>query len=297
MQDRSDRRRDLRVVHTGGHEPQGFRRPQTRTVVVVSGKGGVGKTTLVTNLALALQRRGLGVLLVDGDWGMANVDLLLGVIPRCTLHDVVLGVCTSDEVLLETEDGIHVLPGASGVEEMADLDDLRCERLLCSIADVEKTMDLILIDTSSGVHRTTTHLARAADEIIIVTTPDPTASHDAYAILKVLANGGLPHAPWIVVNQANDAQEAREVADRVRSTAKRFLSVDLRLLGYVLEDPAVISSIRRRQPFLRLFPNAPATLCIERLAARLTDRPCPTPQAADDPGDRRKVVNLEDAPA
>jgi flagellar biosynthesis protein FlhG len=252
---------------------------------------------LVTNLALALRRRGLHVLLVDGDWGMANVDLFLGLVPRCTLHDIVLGVCTPEQVLLETEDGIHLLPGASGVEEMANLDDLRCERLLCSIADVEKPMDLILIDTASGIHRTTTHLARAADEIIIVTTPEPTASHDAYATLKALTSGRLRPTPWLVVNQAQDAQEAREVAERIQSTAKRFLSIDLGLLGYVLDDPVVTSSIRRRQPFLRLFPNAPAAQCVERLASRLLDRPSPEPQAAPAPELRKKVVNLEDAPA
>jgi flagellar biosynthesis protein FlhG len=297
VQDRRDRIEDLQVVRTGGLESGRLRRPQTRTIAFVSGKGGVGKTTLVANLALALRRRGLNVLLVDGDWGMASVDLLLGIVPQSTLHDVVLGVRSSKDVLLQTEDGIYLLPGASGVQEMTDLDDLRCERLLCSISDAEAAMDLILIDTSSGIHRTTMHLARAADEIIIVTTPEPTATHNAYAALKVLCDGHLHCAPRIIVNQAQSAQEAREVAERLRAAARRFLSIDSQFLGYVPEDPAVMTSIRRRQPVLRLFPNAPGAVCIERLAARLSDHPEPEPQAVPNPDELRKVVNLEDAPA
>jgi len=294
VEDRAGHLRDLRVVRTGGTEPGRLKRPRTHTVAVVSGKGGVGKTSLAANLALAIKQQGRNVLLVDGDWGMANVDLVLGLIPRFTLHDVVLGDCTSDEAMIETEDGIHVLPGVSGIEDMANLDDLRCERLLCSIADAEKSMDLILIDTSSGINRNTTHLARAADEIIIVTTPEPTARNDAYATLKVLTRNKLPGTPWIVVNQARTGQEARDTAERIRKVAKRYLEIDLGYLGYVVYDPAVGSSIQRQEPLMRIFPDAPGARCIARIAERMTAEPEPEPCRADD---FKKVVNMEDAPA
>jgi len=257
------------VVRTDARETPRSARPRTRTVAVVSGKGGVGKTTLVANLGIALHREGCKVLVVDGDLGMANVDVLFGLIPKWTLHNLVLGERTAEEILIRTTDGIHLMPGASGVEEMANLDEIRCERLLRSIAAVEDGMDLILIDTAPGIHRATTHLARAADEIVIVTTPEPTSWADAYATLRALRKRGTSAKPWLVVNQARDAYEARATMARIRETSLRFLSVTPRFLGYVLEDPAVVTAVRRQEPFMRLYPNCPAASCVEALAQRL----------------------------
>lgn len=289
----SDKNRSFGIVRTDACEQPGSVRPVTRSVAIVSGKGGVGKTTLVTNLAIALHREGLRVLVVDGDLGMANVDLLLGLVPRFTLHDVVVGERTPEEVLIRTEDGIHLLPGASGIEEMANLDDLRCERLLRCVATVEGGMDLILIDTAPGIHRSTTHLARAADDVIVVTTPEPSSWADAYATLRVLARKGPRRpqpGPWLVVNQARDADEARATMARLCETSRRFLSIEPKALGYVLEDPAVGSAIRRQEPVLRLFPSCPASCCIELLAQRLITSPDPgkdlAPRASDEDEDQ-----------
>lgn len=298
MRDKAQGSIELKLVQTGGSEPVIGRRPRARTVAVVSGKGGVGKTTLAVNLAVALRHRGVGVLLVDGDLGMGNADLLLGQVPRFTMHDLVLGERSAEEVLVTTRDGIRFLPGASGVEEMANLDELRCERLLCSLADVEEGIDLILIDTASGLHRTATHLARAADEIVIVTTPEPTAFTDAYATLRILKNRGLPGVPWIVVNQARHAAEARATAAKIRGVSKRFLSIEPELLGFVLDDASVGMAVRRQEPLLNLYPNSPAAGCIEQIAGRLIAPPEQEPEAAGDPSkSRKRVVNMEDVPA
>ena len=298
MKTRGARHADLRVLHTGARDPQVSRRPAARTVAVVSGKGGVGKTTLAVNLAVTLRRLGARVLLVDGDLGMGNADLLLGQVPRFTLHDLVLGERSAEEVLLTTPDGVHLMSGSSGVEEMANLDELRCERLLCALSELEEPIDLILIDTASGLHRTATHLARAADEILIVTTPEPTAFTDAYATLRVLRNSALPRVPRIIVNQARDAAEARATAEKIRNVSKQFLSLSPELLGFVLEDPAVGQAVRRQEPLVHLFPKSPAAGCIEQIARRLLDQPELEPEAAGVPGrSRRRVVNMEDAPA
>lgn len=298
MRNKDRRPTDLTLLPTGGCETEIGKRPSARTVTVVSGKGGVGKTTLAVNLAVALNRMGVRVLLVDGDLGMGNVDLLLGQVPRFTLHDLVLGERSAEEIVLTTRDGIRFLPGSSGVEEMANLDELRCERLLRSLADIEEGIDLILIDTASGLHRTATHLARAADEILIVTTPEPTAFTDAYATLRVLKNRALPGIPRIVVNQVRDASEARATAVKIVGVVKRFLSIDLEMLGFVFEDPAVGRAVRRQEPLLDLYPDSPAAGCIEQLARRLMVPLEQEPEAAGVPSGRRKrVVNMEDVPA
>jgi flagellar biosynthesis protein FlhG len=298
MKSEGHRSVELRLLQTGKRTPQPSRRPRTRSVAVVSGKGGVGKTTLIVNLAVAVRRLGKRVLLVDGDLGMGNADLLLGQIPRYTMHDVVLGERSAEEILLTTPDGIHLMPGSSGVEEMANLDELRCERLLCSISEIEHDLDLILIDTASGLHRTATHLARAADEILIVTTPEPTAFTDAYATLRVLRNHPGSAVPWIIVNQARDAGEARATAEKIRSVSKRFLTIEPQFLGFVLEDPAVGKAVRRQEPLMRLYPRSQAAGCIEGIAARLVAGPEEEPEIVCGPGrSRKRVVNMEDAPA
>ncbi len=269
MQQRGRQPSTLRLIHATGTERPLPARPRTRSIAVVSGKGGVGKTTLVANLALRLQSRGRRTLILDGDLGMANVDIHLGIVPRRTLHDVVLGECSPGEAVVRTPEGVRLLPGVSGVHEMAELDDLRCERLLRSLSEIESGCDLILIDTAPGIHRATLHLARAADEVVIVTTPEPTSLTDAYASLRLIRSKPSAVEPWIVVNQASDRLEAQATAERIRATAKRFLSFEPEFLGFVLDDPAVSTAVRRQEPLVRLFPESRAADCIDALAQRL----------------------------
>jgi flagellar biosynthesis protein FlhG len=291
----SHSRTELTALDPIGPPSEPLRRPRVRTIAVVSGKGGVGKTTFLVNLALALGERGQRVLLVDGDWGMGNVDVLLGLSPAATVHDVLHGEHSIEDVLLTVSPGIRVLPGASGVEEMANLDELRAERLLCSLASVEEGCDLILLDTASGIGRITTHLARAADEIIVVTTPEPTAIVDAYASLKVLHRQARGIAPWIVVNQAHSAAQARAVAARVATVSRRALRWEPSYLGYVPFSEEVTTSILRQKPFVRLFPSSVATSAVRELAERLIAPPEVEPHGNEEPHER--VVNLEDTHA
>jgi len=287
----------FRLLRTGGREPEPARRPRARTLAVVSGKGGVGKTTLVVNLAVALRGLGRRVLILDGDLGMGNADLLMGKVPRHTLHDVVLGERGAAETVLEVQDGIRLLAGSTGVEEMANLDDLRRERLLCSVTTLEEEADVVLIDTGPGLHRTGIHLARAADEVLVITTPEPTAFTDAYAILRVLRKGRLPSTVWMVVNQAHDRGEAQATAQKMKSIARRFLSFEPDYLGFVLEDPAVGLSVRRQTPLLDLYPDSKAARCVLRLAHRLIEGSSPQPQRIAQGGGIGSVAYLEDAPA
>lgn len=296
MSDQAQGLRSLRLVRADGRVDAGpRRRPNLRSIAVVSGKGGVGKSTLVTNLAIAMTRRGRKVLLVDGDLALANVDILLGLIPQVHLGDVVFGAATAREAIIETPYGVRLLPAASGVEELANLDDYRREALLCQLSEVESDNDLLLLDTGSGIGRQTLHLALAADEVIIVTTPEPTAFSDAYATLKVLHHNGAGQSAWIVVNEAATLTEARDVARRIQAVARRFLDFEPRYLGCVYTDSAVVQSVRRQEPLLELYPHAPAAGCIETLAAALLQEPSPIDpiEVPDQDSFFKRVANLD----
>ena len=258
-------------------------RPRRRIIAVTSGKGGVGKTNIVTNLALALSRQGVRVLVLDGDLGLANVDLLLGIAPQFDLQDVILGGRPIEDVVLDGPDGMRLVPASSGVEELANLDEYRTEVLLRSLASFDREVDLILIDSPSGIGHQTTSLVQVADEILVVTTPEPTAFSDAYAMIKVLSKRPLKCTPALVVNQANSEEEAMEVARRVRSVAKRFLNLEVPYWGFILADESVPKSVVRQEPFLSTYPYSPAASCIYQLARRLLGQ-APSPAPGSTPG-------------
>ena len=269
-------------------------RPRRRVLAVTSGKGGVGKTNIVTNLAIALARQGARVLVLDGDLGLANVDLLLGVAPQYDLQDAILGDKKIEDIVLEGPDGIRVIPASSGVEELANLDEYRTECLLRSLASVEEDVDLILIDAPSGIGAHAVALSQAADEILVVTTPEPTAFSDAYAMIKVLSQRPLKCTPALLVNQANSESDALEVSRRVQSVAKRFLNLEIEYWGFILADESVPKSVLRQEPFLSTYPYSPASSCILRLARRVLGQ---TPDKKGDPGaGPYRLVTVDEVP-
>jgi flagellar biosynthesis protein FlhG len=268
-------------------------RSRRRILAVTSGKGGVGKTNIVTNLALALARQGVRVLIVDGDLGLANVDLLLGVAPQYDLQDVILGQRNIRDVVFQGPDGIHVLPASSGVEELANLDEFRTECLLRSLSELDDDCDLILIDSPSGIGHNAISMVQVADQILVVTTPEPTSFSDAYAMIKVLSRRPLKCVPSLLVNQANSDDEAMGVARRVRTVAQRFLNLDIEYWGCVLADESVAKSVQRQEPFLSTYPYSPAASCIYSLARRVMGQePKPTPPTQGPYG----VVSREELP-
>ena len=293
-----DRRRGFAVVRGGvpealERELPRLRRSERRTMAIVSGKGGTGKTNIAANLAIALARRGKRILLVDGDMSLANLDLLMGVMPRFNLQHVLTGEKTLEEIVVETYAGIKLIPAASGVEELADLDDFRRECLVRSLSRLDDKIDLILIDCGSGIARNVTRLARAADEILIVTTPEPTAFSDAYAFIKILASHDGSPIPKVLVNMATCADQAAVVFTRVRKVSEQFLALSPEDYGFIYQDPAVGRAVMNQEPFLLAAPHSLAARSLDRLAQRvLKDDP--------EPGhgltgwlDRLKVVNAD----
>jgi flagellar biosynthesis protein FlhG len=295
MAGRSITREELKVLGSRRRRSTPLRRPEVRTIAVASGKGGVGKSTLLVNLALALEDAGQRVLLMDGAWGMGNVDVLLGLTPKATLLDVARGERSVEEILLRATDRLSILPGASGVEEMASLDDLRTERILCSLSSLAGAFDLILLDTASGLGRNTVHLARAADETLVVATPEPTSIVDAYATIRAITRHPRAAAPSIVVNQARSAAQARAVAARLQSVCRRGLRCEPRYLGFVPQAEEVPSSVLRQRPFFQLYPGSPCTESVRVLAARLIAEPEAEPQGIEEASET--LVRFEDATA
>jgi flagellar biosynthesis protein FlhG len=267
--------------------PANWERPRTRTLVVASGKGGVGKSNLCANLAVAMGQCGARVLLLDADFSQANLDLLLGVHPRYDLQHVLAGERTLEEILVEGPDGVRLIPAASDVPELAELDDYRRECLLRGIGTLDGKADLIIADTASGVTRDVLALCLAADDVIVMTTPEMPAFADAYGLIKVLSAQGIRQAPYLLVSQATSAEEAEETAHRIRLVARRFLHLELQSLGAIPEDPAIPRAVRRQEPVVTAFPQSPAAAAYRALAARLW-----TPQPPDPPAEESHLERL-----
>ncbi len=240
------------------------RRP--RIVTVTSGKGGVGKTNMLVNLGIALRQRGHRVVIIDADLGLANVDIVLGLTPEFTLKHVLDGERALRDVLIDGPGGLRVVPGCNGISRIADLSARKRRELMQGFSTLEAEADFLLIDTAAGLGRNVVHFALAADEVVIVTTPEPSAVTDAYAMIKVLhQERGVPRAD-LIINMARTRAEAVAVADKVASVAHRFLQMRIRPLGYVLQDEQVRQAVMHRQPFLLRSPKSPAARAVQAIA-------------------------------
>ena len=244
-------------------------RLKTRTLVVTSGKGGVGKTNLTVNLALAFAKRGKKTLLFDADLGMANLDVLLGISPQHTLVDVIHDRKRLDEVIFPISENLELIPGGSGISELANLPAERMENLLGRLSEIEGRSEILLIDTGAGISRQVLDFVLAAHEVIVVTTPEPTAITDAYGMIKALNTQNPGATVHLLVNQADSEQEARTVAAKLTMIVERFLEIKLHFLGFVEKDVNVGRAVLQQRPFSSLYPYAIATRRVNILAGTL----------------------------
>lgn len=242
---------------------------RARHIAVTSGKGGVGKTNVAVNLALALAELGQRVVLVDLDFGLANADILLGAAPRIHLGHVLSGEVSPCEALTSSAGGVWLLAGSPGRGSLSDLEASDREFLRRCFQDLESHADIILADTAAGISRNVIHFAASAQEVLVVVTPEPTSIADGYAAIKAIAREKGLARPRIVVNWAADAAEATRVHERIHRVAKKFLGLEVECLGFIPEDDAVRSAVRRRSALLQSYPDAPASKALRAMARRL----------------------------
>jgi flagellar biosynthesis protein FlhG len=235
----------------------------------------VGKTSVAVNLALAWAQAGRRTCLLDGDLGLANVDVLLNLQPRHSLRDVITGTKGLDEVVVQGPAGLQVIPAASGVEAMANLAGPARQALVGRLQGLASLADVAVLDTGAGISRTVLSLVLAADDALILTTPEPTSLTDAYAMVKVLTQRrpGLPL--HIVVNLAEHAAHGQEVYGHLERIIRRFLGREVRLAGWIPRDGCVERAVREQRPFSLYFPYAKATEAIRGIARSLGYRMAP----------------------
>jgi flagellar biosynthesis protein FlhG len=262
MADQAER---LREIVRGNSSPS----TQTRVIAVTSGKGGVGKTNVSVNMGIALAKLGARPLLVDADLGLANVDVILGIIPQYNLGHVILGEKKISDVIINGPAGLRVIASGSGVYKLANLSEKSLEQCLQNLNEIEKYTDIMIIDTGAGLSKNVLKFVLAAGEVIVVTTPEPTAITDAYGVIKVVASSDLNTPIWVVVNMVRNENEGMQVMDRLSTVSKRFLGVELSTLGFIPYDPIVSKAVKEQQPFIISHPRSPAGQSLSQIAKNL----------------------------
>jgi flagellar biosynthesis protein FlhG len=247
-----------------------------RVIAVTSGKGGVGKSNVVVNLGLALAQMGQKVLLIDADLGLANLDILLGLSPSFTIHDLLSLRRSLAEVMVDGPEGIKILPASSGIPELADLDKHQKMFLLSELDDYSENIDVVLIDTGAGISRNVLFFNIAAQERIVVANNEPTSITDAYALIKVLASQHEENHYRLLVNGLAKPQDGEMVYRTMLRVTERFLGgISLDYLGFIPYDEAIPKAVLKQQPVLTLFPRARVSRSFNSLAKRLWDLSAP----------------------
>jgi len=237
-----------------------------KIIAVTSGKGGVGKTNLVANLAASLAELGKKVIILDADFGLANIDVLLGLTPRFHLGHVLFGGKSLAEIMIPGPKGIRILPASSGLQRMSELTSAQRTQIVENFANLDFGTDYFLIDTAAGISRNVIHFVSSADEVIVVSAPEPTAIVDAYAVIKIILAGNLRKQVRVVINSAASAGEAQEVFCQINSVVQRFIKREVSYLGHIRQDPHIPQSVRSQVLVTHQFPDAPASRCYRELA-------------------------------
>ena len=248
--------------------PYALRSTPVRTIAITSGKGGVGKTNITANLGLAIAAQNKRVGIIDADLGLANIDVILKLKPRYNMEHVIAGKRTLEEIFIKGPAGLMIIPASSDTLSMANLPALDRDKLIKDLIQCTLDFDIMFIDTGAGMSNIVVDFTLAAKEIIVITTPEPTAITNAYAMIKVISQHRKADI-GIIVNMVQTNTQAREVADRIIIAARRHINAKAHFMGHILTDTAVSDAIFAQQPLIFKYPTSDAAQCINVLANRI----------------------------
>lgn len=246
-----------------------------QVIAVTGGKGGVGKTSVSVNLATAMAASGRRVMLLDGDLGLANVDVFLGLSPRHTMAHVLSGERTLEEIILETSDGVQVVPGASGVAELANLSAAGHLGLVQAFSTLSSRVDVMIVDTSAGIAHSVVQFTQAAQHVLLVVCDEPASMTDAYALVKVLSRNHAVTRFNVLANMVRAPGEGEALFQKLQRVTGRFLDVTLEYTGEIPEDAYLRRAIREQRPVVSAFPSSPASRAFKKLALKADKWPVP----------------------
>ena len=259
----------MSVIASPGKVAGKKNRERTRVISITSGKGGVGKTHITANLAYIFSKMEQRTLIFDADTGLANIDVVLGLAPKFNLQHVLRGEKTLQDIFVRGPKDMLVLPSASGVQEMANLSTDQKRILRDELDGLDNAFDFMLIDTAAGIASNVMYFNMAAQEIIVVVTPEPTSLTDAYAMIKILYQGHHEKKVMVLVNMVKSPHEAKEVFSKLSKATEHFLNLSIEYLGYVLHDERVTEAVRKQGALVELFPYSQASKCLFTIAEKI----------------------------
>ena len=259
-----------------------------RVLAITSGKGGVGKTNISANLSICLAASNKKVVVVDADFGLGNIDVVMNISSRYNIRHVMQGQKRLDEITHIGPGGVEVICGGSGFQELANMSQFERQRLIGELDSLQGNCDIIIIDTSAGIHASVLGFCQAADHTLVVTTPEPAAMTDAYAMIKVLSKQQYPGRISLIVNMADSIAEGKKVYRQIADVAKRFLNVDVYEAGVLYADERLCDAVRTREPVVLSHPKSKISSSLVAMAARLSKGGV---IKADRKGYFKKVVN------
>lgn len=237
-----------------------------KSIAITSGKGGVGKTNVAVNLGLSLAAANKRVLLFDADMGLANVDILFGFAAKHSVADVLDGKFHLRDIMVEVATGMFVLPATSGLLQLEQPSQSELALLAEQMDELSEDFDVLLLDTGAGLRDTVLFYSSAADEVLVVTTPEPTAITDAYAMIKILSSEYNVKSIKLLINEAIDDKEANQVFNKLSTVAKSHIDFSIDYAGWVAKDIQLEKAVRKRSPVVKSFPSAPSSQSFQRLS-------------------------------